>query len=274
MSVEPTNAVISFGAGDLKEVYSDIHMKYTSREGNIFFKIENQSDICNTMPVRDMGYKYAGYQQQIRQQMRQNEKAALFPKRYSQVLPDGQKLSPVITMVLNYNQKEWSKPTSLKQMLVIPERLREKLEPWLFDYPIHVINLAHQKEEVIEKYQSDFRMVVEYLANPKSFLLQRWMREKRKVRHPIELAELLYALSRDKRYKVLIERLSEENGKGDEIEMCELLDLLEERGMERASANLNALIQILTSEKRYDDLERSATDRDFQNQLMKEYQII
>lgn len=274
LSVEPTNAVIKMGAGELKEMRSDIHMKYTDHEGIIFFRIENQSDICNTMPVRDMGYQYAGYQQQIKQRLKDNKKAEISPKRYSQVLPDGQKLSPVITMVLNYSQKEWKEPTSLKQMLEVPERLREKLEPWLGEYSIHVVNLAQQDEETVAKYQSDFRMVVEYLVSPKGNLLQRWIEEKRKVRHPVELADILYTLSKDKRYKILIRKLSGRTGKGDGIEMCELIDILESRGMEQAYANMNALIQKLTADKRYDDLARSATDRKFQNQLLKEYQII
>lgn len=121
-------------------------------------------------------------------------------------------------------------------------------------------------------------MVVEYLVSPKGDLLQRWIEEKRKVSHPVELADILYTLSKDKRYKILIRKLSGKIGKGDGIEMCELLDILESRGMERgkeqACANLNALIRNLTADKRYDDLARSATDRKFQNQLLKEYQII
>lgn len=129
LSLEPTNAVFPFDAGELKEVQSDIHMKYTDDEGAVYFRIENQSDICNTMPVRDMGYQYAGYQQQVKKQMKKNEREKIFPKRYSQVLPEGQKLCPVITMVLNYSQKEWKTPISIKQMLEVPKRLREKIEP-------------------------------------------------------------------------------------------------------------------------------------------------
>lgn len=136
------------------------------------------------------------------------------------------------------------------------------------------MNLAHQDEETVKRYHSDFRMVVEYLVSPKEYLLQRWIEEKRKVRHPMELAALLYKLSKDKRYKLLIQRVLKENGKGDGVEMCELIDILENRGREQAFSDLNALIQKLTSDKRYDDLARSAADREFQNQLLKEYQII
>ena len=38
--------------------------------------------------------------------------------------------------------------------------------------------------------------------------------------------------------------------------------------------NINRLNKILLSEKRYDDLEKSAQDIEYQNKLMKEYNII
>ena len=91
----------------------------------------------------------------------------------------------------------------------------------------------------------------------------------RKVRHPVELADLLYALSRDERYQLICEELSEKDTKG-EIRMCELLDIVEKNGQ----AKLNTLIRKLAAEERYEDLVRSAADNEYQKKLMREYQII
>lgn len=233
LSIEPAEGVSRPGDGKIRELYSDIHMKYTDEEGAVFFRIENQSDLCNTMPVRDMGYQYTGYQQQVRELADRNRKTKIFPKKLVYVLPDGQKLSPVITMVLNYNKKEWKAPLNLKEMLNIPGRLRDKLKPLINDHSIYVVNLAHQDEETVNKYQSDFRMVVEYLTNPKECLIEKWLKEGRKIRHPLELADLLYALSKDERYRFLSEELSEREVKGEDLKMCELLDILENRGIEK-----------------------------------------
>ena len=45
-------------------------------------------------------------------------------------------------------------------------------------------------------------------------------------------------------------------------------------GEEKGQENINKLNTILLAEKRYDDLEKSAKDIEYQNKLMKEYKII
>ena len=47
----------------------------------------------------------------------------------------------------------------------------------------------------------------------------------------------------------------------------------EERGIAIGQERINKLITILLQNKRYDDLERSANDTDFQQQLLREYNI-
>lgn len=45
-------------------------------------------------------------------------------------------------------------------------------------------------------------------------------------------------------------------------------------GEAKGQENINKLNTILLAEKRYDDLEKSAKDIEYQNKLMKEYKII
>ena len=47
----------------------------------------------------------------------------------------------------------------------------------------------------------------------------------------------------------------------------------EERGRQSEAKRINNLNTILLQNKRYNDLERSANDSDFQRQLMREYNI-
>lgn len=58
----PSSMIYRAPEGDMREMSSDIRMKLrrSGREVAIVC-IENQSGICNTMPVRDMGYVFAGY---------------------------------------------------------------------------------------------------------------------------------------------------------------------------------------------------------------------
>lgn len=277
LTIQSAEGISRPGGGKMRELFSDIHMKYAHEEGTIYFRIENQSDICNVMPVRDMGY-----QQQVKKIVDTNNQKNIYPDKFTHILPDGQKLAPVITLILNYSKKEWTAPVDLKEMIKFPRHLKGKIEPLLSNHSIRVVNLAHQTEETVKKYQSDFRMVVEYLTNPKERLFEKWIKEGRKIRHPMELIDLLCVLSKDKRYVDIREELLEKYVKGDEIEMCELLDILENRGVEKGirqgreemSSKLNALILKLTEEKHYEKLARSAVDKEYQKKLMQQYHIL
>lgn len=47
----------------------------------------------------------------------------------------------------------------------------------------------------------------------------------------------------------------------------------EQRGEQRGEQRVNKLTSLLLQDKRYDDLERSVNDAEFQRQLMKDYGI-
>ena len=94
------------------------------------------------MPVRDMGYQHAKYMEQIKEVKESNRKTGNYPNPMTKELNDSQKLSPVITLVLNYSQKEWKNPRCLNDMLEFPEDIGEELTKWIPEHPICIINLA------------------------------------------------------------------------------------------------------------------------------------
>ena len=134
----PTELIVKPDGKGLVENRLDSRMRY--RKGGTEIAIlcaENQSDICNTMPVRDMGYQYANYLDQIRHfQGKSGGK-----KTFTKWLPDGEKLKPVITFVLNYSGEKWERPLSLKDMLDIPEDQRKLWEPWIVDHPEEFLDM-------------------------------------------------------------------------------------------------------------------------------------
>ena len=103
--------------------------------------LENQSAIDAVMPIRIMGYDGAAYRDEL------NAKPV--------------KLYPVVTVVLYFGwEKRWGKPLRLKECFRIPERL----EPYVSDYHINVIEVAWLPDEVIAKFSNPFRMVAEYFS--------------------------------------------------------------------------------------------------------------
>ncbi|MDD5993999.1 MAG: hypothetical protein PUC49_03970, partial [Clostridiales bacterium] len=91
----------------------------------------------------------------------------------------------------------------------------------------------------------------------------------RHIRHPEELMDVLYAFSEDERY---LEMKEEAKGKEDTT-MCEMLDEVEKRGMERGKEQVNRLTACLIEDGRTEELFQATQDSELQKKLMVEYGI-
>ena len=66
---------------------------------------------------------------------------------------------PVVTIVLYFGyETHWNKARRLKECFPIPK----ELEPFVNDYPIHIIEVAWLPEEVITSMKSDFKVVANF----------------------------------------------------------------------------------------------------------------
>lgn len=112
LSREPGELITKSSSDNkLKQLPMDVPMKCNKKYNTRFFVcLENQSDINNIMPVRDMGYQHAKYMEQVRTIKEANRQQQAYPSPITKEIHDAQKLDPVITLVLNYSQKEWKKP--------------------------------------------------------------------------------------------------------------------------------------------------------------------
>lgn len=233
---EPTEMIThSLTGGNLESLHMDVPM-CCQKDGEklIIFWLENQSDINNAMPVRDMGYQYAKYREQIRDSKAKRKEKCLIPHLITKELQDDEKLYPVITLVLNYSQQKWEQPQSVKDMIAFPEKYRDEITPWISEHQAHIINLAEQPEETIKKYRSDFRYLVRYLAchNDKQKLDKYFQETEFDLDHPEAFLDWLSAMTNDTRYRKA-KKMIEKQKEGGRINMCVLLDMYEERGEER-----------------------------------------
>lgn len=274
--------------GKLREHHMDVRMRHKCTKTEFaVFGLENQTGVCNTMPVRDMGYVYSGYSEQIRQIRQKNEQKGI--RYYSKEIGDDQKLMPVINLILYYGLEKWSGPETLLDMLSIPDEWRPILEPLLENHRIRIVHLAAQDEETRKKYQSDFRHVVDYLAYIKQKdreKLKKYMHDRsRIVVHPQEYLEIMHAFTSDGRYRIVAEKVREREEKGEKFNMCILMDLAEEEGMkkgmkegfgkgrEKGLKEVNLLNIRLAADGRTEDIIQAAGDMVLQEKLMEEYDI-
>ena len=284
---------------NLRQLQMDVPMKCKKNNRNFFLCLENQSDKNNIMPVRDMGYQHAKYMEQIKEVKESNRKTGNYPNPMTKELNDSQKLSPVITLVLNYSQKEWEKPRCLIDMLEFPEDMKCELEPWIPSYSVCVINLASQSETTIRQYQSDFKYIVRYLScgNDRKKLDEYFQTTEFELDHPEAFLDWLSAVTNDTRYRKAKELIEETEGKGGKINMCVLLDMYEERGEARGEARgiekgivqgeargmakgisqgieeINTLYHCLLADNRMDDIQKAIIDTEYQKELLQEYGI-
>ena len=141
-------------------------------------------------------------------------------------------------------------------MLEFPEDIGEELAKWIPEHPICIINLASQPETTIRQYQSDFKYIVRYLS-----------------------------CGNDRRYRKAKELIEETEGKGGKINMCVLLDMYEERGIEKGIvqgeargmakgiSQINTLYHCLLADNRMEDIQKAIMDTEYQKELLREYGI-
>lgn len=208
----PTESVYKADKGELKEQRRDVLKVYKDEMGLFLFStgIENQSTIDKYMPVRIMGYDYATYRSQII-----NEK----------------KLTPVITIVLNFSDKKWDEARSLHGLL----KLTEKVQSYVQDYKIMVFDVAFLEDEIIENFQSDFKVIARFFKKKRLGQLTEVMSDDEiELKHPEEILELLKVFTGDERYtEAYTNDLKQRIEKGEKVTMCKVIDFYEQRGMEK-----------------------------------------
>ena len=92
--------------GKPAKVMADVRMRWR-KNGSVIamIQIENQSEINNIMPIRDLGYIFNNYNEQIKEHQRENERNGRH--FYARELEADECLQPVITFILYYGKEEW-----------------------------------------------------------------------------------------------------------------------------------------------------------------------
>lgn len=142
-SLENTAVHSQYKADDEKvhELERDI-AKYW-KDGEVELAIcgmENQSSVEKYMPFRVMEYDGTAYRSQLQKSRKE--------------------ILPVMTIVLYYGtEHHWYAKKNIKALMKIPDGM----EKYINDYKIQIFEVAWLTEEEIERFQSDFRIVANFL---------------------------------------------------------------------------------------------------------------
>lgn len=278
----PQEMIYKDTEGKNAKVMADVRMRWR-KNGSVIavIQIENQSQISNIMPIRDLGYIFNNYNEQIKEIIRKNEQEG--KHFYAKELADGDRLQPVIMVIIYYGKEKWTRPLSILDMLDLDEEEKKELEPLLLNHKIHLVSLSSLDENEVEKYKSDFWHVIKFLTLHGYGKTRKYLEEessKRAVKHPEEVRNVLYALSSDKRF---LEANLTQKGK-EEPQMGQISDVLDqieeimfekgiEKGVEQERQRVNQLHAALIKDNRTAELFQATQDPELQETLMKEYGI-
>lgn len=210
---------------------------------------------------------------------------------YRAQLESGRPVYPVIGMVIDWTGKGTRIPLSLHELLRREGVAEEDLEH-VDDVKLEVYHMNSLSAEVRARFTSDLGFVADYL-NEGSFDNRR----NQKIVHAEALCEMMEALTGDVRFTDQAEELLKRQKEGEEIVMCEYIDMLEARGEARGitigeargeargitigeargenkgETRLGNLIQALLKEKKYSEIEAASKNREKRHELYRQYNI-
>ena len=177
------------------------------------------------MPIRQIGYDAQSYRAQLLKR-------------------DSEHLHPVITMVLYFGTERWPFSQHLTDHLVIPERFRA----YVSDYEMkNLFEISYLTPEQVSLFKSDFRYVADYFVQKR--MTHDYHPSSDVVQHVDETLKLMSVLTGDRRFEEVVSDLPQ--GKG--VNMCEILDRVENRGIERglAQGKLEGMTQVYYTKLHY-----------------------
>ena len=131
---------------------------------------------------------------------------------------------PVFTIVIYWGKNEWKGPTTLKERIECPEEILDIVS----DYKFKLIDMARLSDEAIERFRDDFKFIAGILSKKRDYRPHNV-----DIKHPEEVLDLLDAVLGDDRFKKMKSEIVRIKEEGREVDMCEFLDELEKRGMEK-----------------------------------------
>ena len=211
--------------GRVRTQERDIAKYWRKNKINVaLFGLENQTVPNKLMPLRVFGYDGVEY---VKQSRKENSDRAKYP---------------VITLVLYLGyEKRWNYPKRLFDVLDIDKDIR----PYVNDFKINLFEIAYLEREKIDLFKSDFRILADYLYQMRKN--RDYIADETNIAHVEELLTLMSAMTGDNRFE---ETINDFKGK-EKVNMCEVLDRVEARGIEkgrlegRQEGTINTLISLV-----------------------------
>lgn len=189
--------------GELHNQYNDVSKYETAQQKiKIQYILENESGENYRLILRKAGYEGAVYRSEYEEKQ----------------------VYPVVILVLYWGDKKWKPRLSLHEFFagnpVLP-RVKEYVD----DIRLHVFSMAHLPVQVRQRFHSDMRIVVDYLAER-----DRYIPTAQPIRYIGPVMRLLYALTGEEKLSGLLAEQQSEQEKGEQVTMVGIMTKYAEMG--------------------------------------------
>lgn len=195
----PTESVYKNDDNATAEQRRDVLKVYKNQANLVIssFGIENQSSYDEYMPVRVMSYDAGTYQQQVKNSEKKQD------------------IYPVVTIVLNFSNRQWGNVKDLHSLL----NISEELKPFVENYNIRVFDIAFLEDEVIDSFTSDFKAIARFFKDKR--LNKDGMADNTvELKYPTAVTEFLTVFTNDSRYADINDLIIESQKKEESALLC------------------------------------------------------
>ena len=116
-----------------------------------------------------------------------------------------------------------------------PHGRKEELLPFISQHKINLVPVAWLPKEVRSRFQSDFQIVADFFAAKREKREADIFKDERKITHIEAFLSFLQAYTSDKRYEKLRMDFADHSRKGENVRMCTVMDLLEDKIKEESA---------------------------------------
>jgi len=263
----------------IRDVLKGCAIKSTEDTTYLIVGIENQSDIHYAMVIRNMLYDALNYTKQVNIITQEHRKKKdLRGEEFLSGFSKEDKLIPVITITVYWNEGKWDGPRSLYEMLRVKhlEVLR-----YVSDYRMNL--LVPNEIRDFEKFRTELGGVMELLSCAHASDKLRKLIETKYDKGLYMGREEVQLLNACINLKLPVPE------KGEKVEVCKgMLELLEEeknigisqglsqgvdRGREEGEDMLSRLILHLADLNRMEDIVRVASDKQYRKEMFVQFGI-
>lgn len=167
----------------------------------------------------------------------------------------------MVTLVLYFGyDRNWKTPRTLFECLELPEEIK----PYVNDYRMNLYEIAYLSDEQVQMFTSDFRIVADYFVQMRKN--KSYVASEVTIKHVHELLQLMTVMTQDNRF----ENVYSSDMERRTMTMCEVLDCVENRGIQKGEQTILSLMNYLLSNNRTEDAKKATEDKAYRNKLLTE----